>query len=121
MQQVAATTGLAPGDAEWRVDTVIADSKTAIDRSPHNTIILAFSLAAATGRRDRLGCSRRRRPAPRRRAASPMDGACQQVCAPQNRASTGGMIALYRRSAGTSRNGIIPSSTLTSENAISGL
>jgi hypothetical protein len=58
MQQVAATTGLAPGDAEWRVDTVIADSKTAIDRSPHNTIILAFSLAAATGRRDRLGCSR---------------------------------------------------------------
>jgi hypothetical protein len=48
IQQVAATTGLAPGDAERRVDTIIADSKTAIDRSRHNAIILAFSLAAAT-------------------------------------------------------------------------
>jgi hypothetical protein len=48
IQQVAAATGLAPGEAERRVDTAIADSKKAISRSRHSAIILAFSLAAAT-------------------------------------------------------------------------
>jgi hypothetical protein len=33
VQQVAASTGLSPGDAEKRVDQAIADSKTAIARS----------------------------------------------------------------------------------------
>jgi hypothetical protein len=48
VQQVAASTGLSPGDAEKRVDQAITDSKTAIARSRRSTIILAFSLAAAT-------------------------------------------------------------------------
>jgi hypothetical protein len=48
IQLVASTTGLSPTDAEKRVDTAIADSKTAIARSRHATIILAFSLASAT-------------------------------------------------------------------------
>src|SRR2546421_6064710 len=48
VQQVAATTGLSPGEAERRVDAVIADSKTTINRSRHITVIVAFSLAAAT-------------------------------------------------------------------------
>ena len=45
--QVAGTTGLAPADAERRVDTVIANAKTAIARSRRSTIILAFSVATA--------------------------------------------------------------------------
>jgi hypothetical protein len=48
VQQVGATTGLATGEAEHRVDIAIADSKTAINKSRHNTIVVAFSLAAAT-------------------------------------------------------------------------
>jgi hypothetical protein len=48
VQQVAASTGLSPGDTEKRVDRAITDSKTAIAHSRRNTIILAFSLAAAT-------------------------------------------------------------------------
>jgi hypothetical protein len=47
IQQVAAATGLAPADAEKRVDTVIANAKTALTRSRRSTIILAFSLAAS--------------------------------------------------------------------------
>ena len=47
IQQVAATTGLSPADAERRVDNVIANSRTALARSRRSTIILAFSLAAA--------------------------------------------------------------------------
>lgn len=48
VQQVASTTGLTPAELERRVDTAIGDSKTAIARSRRSTIILAFSLAAAT-------------------------------------------------------------------------
>ena len=48
VQQVAATSGVSPGDAERRVDGVIASSKAAIARSRRSTIIMAFSLAAAT-------------------------------------------------------------------------
>ena len=48
IQQVAATSGVSPADSERRVDSVIAASKTAIARSRRSTIILAFSLAAAT-------------------------------------------------------------------------
>jgi hypothetical protein len=44
---VTATTGLAGTEAEHRVDTVIADSRTAIAHARASTIILAFSLAAA--------------------------------------------------------------------------
>jgi len=68
VQQVAATTALSPGEAERPVDAVIADSKLTINRSRHITVIVAFSLAAATllGNRDRLGGCRRRRQAPRR-------------------------------------------------------
>jgi hypothetical protein len=47
IQQVAAATGLAPADGERRVDTAIANSKTALARSRRSTIILAFSLATA--------------------------------------------------------------------------
>jgi hypothetical protein len=47
IQQVAAATGLAPPEAERRVDNVIANSKTAIARSRRSTIIFAFSLATA--------------------------------------------------------------------------
>ncbi len=47
VQQVGSTTGLAPSDAERRVDTAIANAKTAITRSRRSTIILAFSLATA--------------------------------------------------------------------------
>jgi hypothetical protein len=47
VQQVAASTGLSPPDSERRVDSVIADSKTALARSRRSTIILAFSVAAA--------------------------------------------------------------------------
>jgi hypothetical protein len=45
--QVGATTGLAAADAERRVDGVIANSKAAIARSRHSTVILAFSIATA--------------------------------------------------------------------------
>jgi hypothetical protein len=48
IQLVASTTGLSPPEAERRVDSAIADSKTAIARSRRTTIILAFSLASAT-------------------------------------------------------------------------
>ncbi|WP_314958244.1 hypothetical protein [Bradyrhizobium cosmicum] len=48
VQQVAALTGLAPADSERRVDALIADSKTAINRARRNSIIVAFSVAAAT-------------------------------------------------------------------------
>lgn len=47
IQQVGATTGLALPDAERRVDSVIANSKTAIARSRRSTVILAFSVATA--------------------------------------------------------------------------
>jgi hypothetical protein len=47
IQQVAAATGLSPADAERRVDNVVANSKTAIQRTRHSTIILAFSIATA--------------------------------------------------------------------------
>ena len=47
IQQVAATTGLAAAEAEKRVDTVIGDARTAIQRSRRSAVILAFSVAAA--------------------------------------------------------------------------
>jgi hypothetical protein len=48
IQQVGSTTGLSPADSERRVDAAIANSQAAIARSRRSTIILAFSLAAAT-------------------------------------------------------------------------
>lgn len=48
IQQVAALTGLAAPDSERRVDALIAESKTAINRARRNSIIVAFSVAAAT-------------------------------------------------------------------------
>jgi hypothetical protein len=47
IQPVGAATGLTGPDAERRVDTGIANAKTALDRSRRSTIILAFSLATA--------------------------------------------------------------------------
>src|SRR5271166_11887 len=47
VQMVIATTGLAGADAERRVDTAIADAKTAISHTRASTIILAFSLATS--------------------------------------------------------------------------
>jgi hypothetical protein len=47
VQLVSGTTGLAPADAERRVDTVIANAKSALSRARASTIILAFSIAAA--------------------------------------------------------------------------
>lgn len=47
VQQVAALTGLAAPDSERRVDAAIADSRTAINRARRNSIIVAFSVAAA--------------------------------------------------------------------------
>jgi hypothetical protein len=47
IQQVGAATGLAAADAERRVDSVIANSRTTIARSRRSTIILAFSVATA--------------------------------------------------------------------------
>ena len=47
VQLVVATTGLAPADAEKRVDAVIADAQTAIKKSRRSSVILAFSVAAA--------------------------------------------------------------------------
>jgi hypothetical protein len=46
-QMVAATTGLAPADAEKRADTAIANAQTAIARSRRSTVILAFSVSTA--------------------------------------------------------------------------
>jgi hypothetical protein len=48
IQQVQAMTGLSAADAERRVDRAISDSKTAINHARRSTIILAFSVAAAT-------------------------------------------------------------------------
>jgi hypothetical protein len=47
VQLVTSTTGLAGADAERRVDTVIADARTAIKHARAGTIILAFSIATA--------------------------------------------------------------------------
>lgn len=47
VQLVSATTGLAGADTERRVDSVIADSRTAISRVRASTVILAFSIATA--------------------------------------------------------------------------
>lgn len=47
VQQVAATTGIPQADAERRVNTAIANAKTAISHSRRSTVILSFSLAAA--------------------------------------------------------------------------
>jgi hypothetical protein len=48
VQQTAALTGVAAPDAERRVDAAISDSKTAIARTRRSSIIVAFSIAAAT-------------------------------------------------------------------------
>lgn len=48
VQQVAALTGLAAPESERRADAAIADSRTAIARSRRSSIIVAFSIAAAT-------------------------------------------------------------------------
>jgi hypothetical protein len=48
VQQVTALTGLSAPDSERRVDASIADSRTAINRARRSSIILAFSIAAAT-------------------------------------------------------------------------
>jgi hypothetical protein len=48
LQQVQALAGISAGDAERRVDQAIANSRTAIANARRSTIILAFSLAAAT-------------------------------------------------------------------------
>ncbi|QOZ52937.1 hypothetical protein [Bradyrhizobium sp. CCBAU 53338] len=47
VQQVGALTGLSAPDAERRVDASIADSHTAISRIRRNSVIVAFSIAAA--------------------------------------------------------------------------
>ncbi|VIO73147.1 hypothetical protein CI1B_47510 [Bradyrhizobium ivorense] len=47
IQQVAASTGLAAAEAEKRVDSVIGDARTAIQRSRRSSVIFAFSAAAA--------------------------------------------------------------------------
>ncbi|QPF95330.1 hypothetical protein IC761_27555 [Bradyrhizobium commune] len=47
VQQVSALTALSPADAEKRVDTALANAKTAISRARAASIILAFSTAAA--------------------------------------------------------------------------
>jgi hypothetical protein len=48
VQQVAALTGLSPADSDKRVDAAIAESATAIHRARRSSIIVAFSIAAAT-------------------------------------------------------------------------
>ena len=48
IQQVQALTGLSAAEAGRRVDRAISDSKTAINHARRSTIILAFSVAAAT-------------------------------------------------------------------------
>lgn len=47
VQQVTAVTGLAAADAERRVDGSITASQTAINRARRNSVIVAFSVAAA--------------------------------------------------------------------------
>lgn len=47
VQQVGALTGLSAADAERRVDASIADAHTAINRARRNSVIVAFSIAAA--------------------------------------------------------------------------
>lgn len=47
VQLVTATTGLAGADADRRVDSAIANSKTAISRARAASIVLAFSIATA--------------------------------------------------------------------------
>ncbi|MGN8547954.1 hypothetical protein ACQPTN_25610 [Bradyrhizobium sp. 13971] len=47
IQQVAAATGLPAAEAEKRVDSVMGDARTAIQRSRRSAVILAFSVAAA--------------------------------------------------------------------------
>jgi hypothetical protein len=47
LQQVTALTGLSGPDAEKRVDTTIANSKSSISRARAASIIIAFSAAAA--------------------------------------------------------------------------
>ncbi|MBW7966382.1 hypothetical protein [Bradyrhizobium sp. BR 10261] len=47
VQQVAALTGLGAPDAERRVDASIVDSHAAINRARRNSVIVAFSVAAA--------------------------------------------------------------------------
>jgi hypothetical protein len=44
---VAGSTGLAPADAEQRVDTAITNSKAAVARTRKSSVILAFSITAA--------------------------------------------------------------------------
>lgn len=48
VQQVTAVTGLSASDSERRVNAAIVDSRTAINRARRSSIILAFSVAAAT-------------------------------------------------------------------------
>lgn len=48
VQQVAALTGLSAPDAERRVNALIAASQAAINRARRNSVIVAFSVAAAT-------------------------------------------------------------------------
>lgn len=48
VQQVAALTGLSAPDAERRVNASIAASQAAINRARRNSVIVAFSVAAAT-------------------------------------------------------------------------
>lgn len=48
VQQVAALTGLSAPEAERRVDGSITASQTAINRARRNSVIVAFSVAAAT-------------------------------------------------------------------------
>ncbi|OPY97118.1 hypothetical protein A5906_37345 [Bradyrhizobium sacchari] len=47
VQQVTALTGLAAADSERRVDALIADARTAINRARRNSVIVAFSVAAS--------------------------------------------------------------------------
>jgi hypothetical protein len=47
VQAVAGLTGLAPSDAERRVDDVVTRSQTAIHNARRTAVILAFSMAAA--------------------------------------------------------------------------
>ncbi|MCK1741821.1 hypothetical protein IVA80_13290 [Bradyrhizobium sp. 139] len=47
VQQVSALTGLAAAESERRVDALIADARTAINRARRNSVIVAFSVAAA--------------------------------------------------------------------------
>jgi hypothetical protein len=48
VQQTAALTGLTAAEAETRVNAVLGNARTAINRARRSSIILAFSVAAAT-------------------------------------------------------------------------